>query len=61
MIPGQGALVDTDALQAWGTITVIPHDCTSGTFRYDSNLTQFGSGSFPLDRLGLTQGIGCRN
>lgn len=61
LIPGAGADVDTDALQAWGTITVTLQDCLSGTFIYDSELGQFGSGSFPLDRLSVTQGIGCND
>ena len=59
LIPGDGAEVNTEALQAWGTVTIQLFDCISGEFRYQSDLPQFGSGSFPLDRLAFINGLGC--
>jgi len=61
LIPGGGADVNMDALQDWGTITLQLFNCRAGEFRYASSLPQFGSGSFPLDRLAFIEGLGCRS
>jgi len=61
LIPGAGADVDTSELQEWGTIEIELVDCLEGTFAYVSELPQFGSGSFNLDRLALVEGLGCQS
>ncbi len=61
LIPGSGADVDTDALQSWGTVDIRLSSCVAGEFRYESDLTEFGSGSFDLDRLGYVEGLGCQD
>lgn len=59
LVPGAGAEVNTDALLDWGRMTVSLFDCSEGRLTYDSELPQFGSGSFPLRRLGLIDALGC--
>lgn len=61
LVPGAGADVDTSQLQEWGTIEIELADCLEGTFAYVSELPQFGSGSFNLDRLAFVEGLGCRS
>jgi hypothetical protein len=61
LVPGAGADVDTSQLQQWGTIEIDLADCLEGTFAYASELPQFGSGSFNLDRLAFVEGLGCQS
>lgn len=61
LIPGNGAQVNTDNLQDWGTMSIQFLDCNSGTFEYDSLLSQFGYGSFPLERIAYVNNIGCHD
>ena len=61
LIPGSGADVDTGALQSWGTVEIRLLSCLTGEFRYVSELAEFGSGSFDLDRLGFVEGLGCQD
>lgn len=60
LVPGAGPVVNTAEIQDWGTINIQLFDCLEGNFQYSSNLPQFGSGAFPLDRLAITNGLGCR-
>ncbi len=60
-----GALVPGGAPEGanvtpWGQIIIEIISCEGGTFRYDSPLSNFGSGEFVLDRLGFADPIGCR-
>lgn len=59
LIPGAGADVNTDALLDWGRLWITLDDCLGGSFRYVSELPQFGSGNFRLDRLALVDALGC--
>jgi len=61
LIPGGSADVDTSNLQEWGTITIQLFDCNSGEFHYQSDLIQFGTGSFQLDKLANVFGLGCKS
>jgi hypothetical protein len=61
LVPGAGADVDTSQLQGWGTIEIELVDCLEGTFAYVSELPQFGSGSFNLDRLAFVESLGCQS
>lgn len=61
LIPGSGAEVNTAALQNWGTIEIQLFNCLEGKLTYQSTLSQFGSGSFELDRIGFESGIGCQD
>lgn len=43
----------------WGTLEVELVSCRKGTVRYQSELPEFGSGEFPIERLAFAQAIGC--
>ena len=61
LVPGGGANVDTSQLQDWGMVEIDLTDCLDGTFTYVSELPQFGSGFFNLDRLAFIEGLGCQS
>jgi hypothetical protein len=61
LMPGAGADVDTSQLQEWGTVEIDLANCLEGAFAYASELPQFGSGSFDLDRLAFVEGLGCQS
>ena len=61
LVPGGGAAVDMEAQEVWGTVKLNLANCVSGTFTYDSDLPQFGSGSFSLNRLAFIEGVGCQD
>jgi hypothetical protein len=45
----------------WGTLDVDLNTCASAQLSYASTLDGFGSGTFPLTRLTVTQDFGCRD
>ena len=61
LVPGSGADVDTDSLQRWGTLGVQLFNCRAGKLSYDSELPEFGTGSFELSRLAFVEGLGCQD
>lgn len=46
-------------VRSWGTVDIDLASCTSGTLRYQSSQSGFGSGQFPLDRLAYVSAFGC--
>jgi hypothetical protein len=47
--------------RSWGTVDIDMASCDSGTLRYASTLTAFGSGQFPLNRLAHLSDLSCGN
>lgn len=54
------AFMSSDVSQVpWGSATFEQLDCGSGTFSFDSTITEFGSNSYDLIRLTSNNGIDC--
>ena len=53
-----GELQDLETVP-WGTMEITMDDCVHGTFSWNSNLPEFGSGEFPIQRLAYSRQIGC--
>jgi hypothetical protein len=43
----------------WGTLDIHMTSCWEGTVSYESDLPEFGSGQFPIARLGFVKQVGC--
>ncbi len=45
----------------WGTVDIDLTTCLLAQFNYQSSLSEFGSGAFPLTRLAIVADFGCSN
>jgi hypothetical protein len=53
-----GIVTDVEA-EPWGRLEVDMESCTKGAVAYYSNLPEFGSGQFPVERLAYVKQLGC--
>lgn len=53
-----GIVTDVEA-EPWGRLEVDMESCTEGSIAYYSDLPEFGSGQFPVERLAYVKQLGC--
>ena len=55
LVPGESEPV----AEYWGIIDIEMQSCLDGYFAFDSELSEFGFGEFPIKRLGFIKQLGC--